>query len=76
MQSFMVSDQVTIAGLAGIDVLSRYLAQIEVAVARNPRAPGFAATRSLAAPSTRWAALCCLATRKLSPRCSAMRPSQ
>eukprot|EP00974_Lingulodinium_polyedra_P013567 1313540-Lingulodinium_polyedra.AAC.1 len=35
-------DQLNLPGLAGVEVLVRYLVQIEAAVARNPRAPDFA----------------------------------
>ena len=42
LQMLFTVDMLNLPGVAGAEVLCRYLAQIEVAVARNPRAPDFA----------------------------------
>ena len=39
---FQQSDLLNLPAVAGVEVLTRYLAQIEVAVSRNPRASDFA----------------------------------
>lgn len=41
LQAFQQSDQLNLPALVGIEILCRYLVQIETAVARNPKCPDF-----------------------------------
>lgn len=48
LQLFLQEDQLNLPALSGVELLVRYLVQIETAVARNPRAPDFADLDALA----------------------------
>ena len=41
LQSLMQDDLLNLPSLQGVEILTRYLVQIEMAVARNPRCPDF-----------------------------------
>eukprot|EP00959_Pyramimonas_sp_CCMP1952_P427432 8951842-Pyramimonas_sp.AAC.1 len=41
LHAFQQQDMLNLPSLAGVEVLVRYLVQIEMAVARNPRSPDF-----------------------------------